>query len=30
MKIIGIGTLFSGGRGIDAFQQALAKGWQAP
>lgn len=30
MNITGIGILFSGGRGVEAFRQRLRAGWQAP
>ena len=30
MNVLGIGILFSGGRGIDAFENALKDGWQRP
>ncbi len=30
MNVLGIGVLFSGGRGIDALRQALTAGWREP
>ncbi len=30
MKIMGMGTVFSGGRGLDEFQLALKDGWREP
>jgi 3-oxoacyl-[acyl-carrier-protein] synthase II len=30
MNILGIGTIFSGGAGIDSFEEALRRGWRMP
>lgn len=30
MKVLGIGVLFSRGRGVDSFRQALQEGWREP
>lgn len=30
MNILGIGIIFSGGRGVDCFEKTLNQGWQAP